>query len=421
MLLQQTINRQLTDSAHLVVIIGAIIFFGFPLSYWIWDEWFPQPYESPAMSIIASLMGLGLLISPYWPEKLKMLLPWYWFSCLVYSLCFFFAYSFLMNHADVTSSSWLLFSVFLLILLVDLQTLCTILGIGFVLAFSLYYFTSPSVHFSGEHIELTLILCFVLICSTLLNYKTKLVSQQRTAGIAAAAGMIAHELRTPLLGIKSGAQAISAAMPTLFEAYEIAKHRQLLSAPFRENRFKQLEKVNDRIVHEVDYANTMIDMLLIKAGHEKALERCVLENFSMRECLQEAIARYPFQSVKAKELITYEGDFEFIGSMLLMQHVLFNLLKNAFHAIATAQKGEVTIWTSEDANNHFLHIKDTAKGIPKEQQTFLFENFYTTTFMGTGLGLYFCKMVMKKFQGDITCESQEHFYTQFNLKFPKIQ
>jgi signal transduction histidine kinase len=49
----------------------------------------------------------------------------------------------------------------------------------------------------------------------------------------------------------------------------------------------------------------------------------------------------------------------------------------------------------------------------------LFDHFYTTTFMGTGIGLSFCKLVMERFGGDIFCESEEGAYTRFTLLFPK--
>ena len=50
----------------------------------------------------------------------------------------------------------------------------------------------------------------------------------------------------------------------------------------------------------------------------------------------------------------------------------------------------------------------------------LFEHFYTTTFMGTGIGLSFCKLVMNRFGGDIRCEAQEGVYTKFILSFQLV-
>lgn len=418
--LDQSMQRSLASSSHQLIVVGMLAFIGFPLFYWIWSVLFPQPYENLWLRLIGSGLGLGLILTPYWPAGCKKYLSWYWFLAVLYALPFFFGYSFLMNQASVISSMSLLCSVFLLILLVDFLSVLMLFLLGWGLAFICYYLTAEHIYFSSEHLEMGLIILFVVIAGTTVNYKAAMFQQQRLAGMAAAAGMIAHELRTPLLGIKSGAQAMATYSPILFSAYNLAKEQGILTPSIREHRVRQLESVSERIINEIDYANTIIDILLIKAGRENTLENCVLEPCSMADCLSEAIARYPFSSATVRSLVTWQGDFQFMGSKLLMQHVLFNLLKNALYAIATAQRGEVTIWTEQGDKYNYLYIKDTAKGMSVLQLSRLFEHFYTTTFMGTGIGLSFCKLVMERFGGDIDCKAQEgdNAYTKFILRFP---
>ena len=419
--LDRSMLRSLSSSAHQLVAVGAIAFFGFPLFYWIWSVCFPQPYENIGLRLLGSLLGLGLMLTPYWPAWSKPYMPWYWFLTILYALSFFFAYSFLMNQANVIASMSLLCSVFLLVLLVDLLSLSIVLILGWGLAFLCYFSTSSTVYLGQEHIEMGLVMLFVVIAGSTVNYKTAMLQQQRMAGVAAAAGMIAHELRTPLLGIKSGAQALANYSPMLFSAYKLAKEHGMLSTTIREGRVAPLEGVAERIISEIDYANMIIDMLLIKAGRESTLQHCVLELSSMAECINEAIARYPFQPLDAQALVDWQpGDFQFNGSKILMQHVLFNLLKNALYAIATARRGEITIWTESLPQSNYLYVQDTAKGMSSQQLARLFDHFYTTTFMGTGIGLSFCKLVMNRFGGDICCESQDGVYTKFILSFPIV-
>ena len=104
-----------------------------------------------------------------------------------------------------------------------------------------------------------------------------------------------------------------------------------------------------------------------------------------------------------------------------MQHVLFNLLKNALYAIESAQKGEITMWVASAEKSNCLYFKDTGKGMDERQLLRLFDHFYTTTYMGTGLGLSFCKLVMLRFGGNISCEAVEDKYTQFMLTFPGLK
>ena len=417
---EQSMQRSLSGSAHQFVAVGAIVFFGFPLLYWVGSAGFPLPYENLWLRLRGSVLGLGLMLTPYWPAWSKPYMPWYWFLTILYVLSFFFAYTFLINQVSVISAMSLLCSVFLLVMLVDLLSLSILLVLGWGLAFLCYYLTSSHMHFGEEHLEMSLIVLFVVITGSTVNYKSAMLQQQRMAGMAAAAGMIAHELRTPLLGIKSGAQALSTYSPQLFTAYHLAKEHGILPSTIRGNRVQQLEGVSERIIREIDYANTMIDMLLIQAGQEHSLQNCLLEPCTMAECLSEAIARYPFQTASARALVSWQGDFQLNGSKLLMQHVLFNLLKNALHAIATAQRGEITLWTERRDNYNYLYVQDTAKGMSARELSHLFEHFYTTTFMGTGLGLSFCKLVMNRFGGDIVCEAQEGVYTKFTLSFPLV-
>ncbi|KTD17562.1 sensor histidine kinase [Legionella jordanis] len=416
--LNNSMQRSLSHAAHQLVAVGAIAFLGFPLFYWIWTECFPQPYETLSLRLIGSLLGLGLMLTPYWPLSAKRYLPGYWFLTILYTLSFFFAFSFLMNQASVISAMSLLCSVFLLVLLVDLPSLIVLLLLGWGLALISYYMIAPHYYFGEEHLELALVLLFVIVAGSTVNYKTAMLQQQRLAGMAAAAGMIAHELRTPLLGIKSGARAMALYSPQLFRAYDLAKEHGLLKSAIRDNRLQQLKEISDRIISEIDYANTIIDMLLIKAARENSLQNCILETCSIAECLEEAMARYPFKSQQERSLVEWEGDFNFIGSKLLMQHVLFNLLKNALYVIATAQKGQIKIWTKGGDKFNSLYFRDSAKGMSYQQLSKLFNHFYSTTFMGTGIGLSFCKLVMNRFGGDIRCEAEEGLYTQFTLMFP---
>ncbi|KTD33311.1 sensor protein LuxN [Legionella nautarum] len=418
--LDHSMQRSLSNAGHQLVAVGAIAFLGFPLFYLIWTEWFPQSYETFWLRIIGSFLGLGLMLSPYWPNSTRAYLPWYWFLSILYTLSFFFAFSFFMNNASVISAMSLLCSVFLLVLLVDLLSLTILLLLGWGMALICYCLFAPELYFGVEHIETALVLLFVIVTGSTVNYKATMLQQQRLEGMAAAAGMIAHELRTPLLGIKSGAKAMSRYSPQLFQAYQLAKEQGLLGNTLRDLRMQQLEEVSDRIICEIDYANTIIDMLLIKAGRENFLQNCVLESCSMADCLAAAIARYPFKTSEERSLVTWQGDFAFTGSKLLMQHVLFNLLKNALYVIATAQKGEINIWTEKRDKFNTLYFKDSSIGMSSQQLARIFNHFYTTTFMGTGIGLSFCKLVMNRFGGDIRCDAKEGCYTQFMLSFPAI-
>ena len=113
--------------------------------------------------------------------------------------------------------------------------------------------------------------------------------------------------------------------------------------------------------------------------------------------------------------VDLEGDFIFKGDETLMIFVLFNLLKNSLY-----YKAKINIWL--DADKKFLYFKDDGVGIPADKLELIFDDFFTSNKKGgTGLGLPFCKRVMKAFDGDISCKSKVSEGVEFCLKFPAYQ
>lgn len=88
--------------------------------------------------------------------------------------------------------------------------------------------------------------------------------------------------------------------------------------------------------------------------------------------------------------------------------------------IQKARKGEIYIWLEQKQNYNFAYFKDTSAGICKKSLPFLFDEFFSMTENGTGVGLTFCKLVMRELGGNITVDSVEGEYTTFIMSFPKL-
>jgi len=65
-------------------------------------------------------------------------------------------------------------------------------------------------------------------------------------------------------------------------------------------------------------------------------------------------------------------------------------------------------------------VKDTGCGIPKDQQSKIFQPFYTTKIKGegTGLGLDIVKKVIDRHDGSITLESRPGIGSSFFVLLP---
>ena len=165
----------------------------------------------------------------------------------------------------------------------------------------------------------------------------------------------------------------------------------------------------------------MIDMLLMKTQNRPISQQdcCIL---AINNCIELAISQYPLSSSE-REMMIWTSDnenFDFYGQETLMRHVLFNLLKNALYFTKAKDQGQIRFSTNCTSEFNELHIYDTGLGIDPVKLPLIFDEHYSTTSEGAGLGLSFCRQYMENIGGTITCQSEKDHYTEFVLRFPPI-
>lgn len=422
--LQQSLMDAANRVEHHTLPIGAVAALGYLFYYWLWEYVYPQPYESFPLRLLGAFLYVAVMLRAVWPRRWQESFPWVWFVALIYTIPFLFSYFLLRNDFSHLWITTVLMGFLLTIMLVDWLALTIIwaLGVGLaVLVFTLQGHSLTTVN-AMMYFEDFFLFPFAVLAGVTFRYLTDRANQQKLHGILAAATSIAHELRTPLLGIKSGVEGIRKYYPGLYDGYSKAREAGLEVQSIRRAHLEALMPVIERIQDETDYSNTIIDMLLINAG-KKALDDSQYKFCSVKTCLEKALRRYPFGSRHDRELTYWhhpKSDFHFWGSETLMVHVLFNLMKNALYFIEKAGKGDIHIWISHGKDHNILHFKDTGTGIPRHILPHIFEKFYSSTDEGTGIGLSFCKRVIKSFGGSILCDSVEHEYTEFQIRFPHL-
>ena len=98
----------------------------------------------------------------------------------------------------------------------------------------------------------------------------------------------------------------------------------------------------------------------------------------------------------------------------MMIFVIYNLLKNALH-----YQVKIEIRTEIKSDDNYLYFKDYGPGIESDKLELIFESFFTSGKKdGTGLGLPFCRRIMRAFDGEIICRSELEKGTEFEMKFP---
>lgn len=112
---------------------------------------------------------------------------------------------------------------------------------------------------------------------------------------------------------------------------------------------------------------------------------------------------------------TYDADKQMLG--IIAQNLLSNAVKY------TPEGGKVNVTLKDDEKGIVFSVKDDGIGIPKEQQTRIFERMFradnAATIQGTGLGLYIIKRITENIHGDIWFESVEGEGTTFTVVLPK--
>lgn len=107
----------------------------------------------------------------------------------------------------------------------------------------------------------------------------------------------------------------------------------------------------------------------------------------------------------------------------LTRMTLENLLSNAVKY--TPEKGKVEFKVAVKNNQLVYSVKDTGCGIPKADQSKMFQKLYRASNVqgvkGNGFGLYVAKGAVEAQDGSIAFESTEGKGTKFNVSLPIIQ
>ncbi|MFC0272563.1 histidine kinase N-terminal domain-containing protein [Metabacillus herbersteinensis] len=102
-----------------------------------------------------------------------------------------------------------------------------------------------------------------------------------------------------------------------------------------------------------------------------------------------------------------------------LRQVCINLILNSIDALKQVEKPRNIQLSVEDFQNQVtLNITNNGPDLSQDEINVIFEPFYTTKEMGTGIGLYVCKEIVEKNDGTISCSSGNGL-TTFSISLPK--
>ncbi|MDP5276771.1 sensor histidine kinase [Chengkuizengella axinellae] len=103
-----------------------------------------------------------------------------------------------------------------------------------------------------------------------------------------------------------------------------------------------------------------------------------------------------------------------------LRQVFLNILLNSIDALQQVKHSkEINIDCKTINEKAEIMISNNGPVIPKEISNVIFEPFYTTKELGTGIGLYVCKNIIEKYNGEISVDS-DYDITSFYIKIPLL-
>ncbi|NMB56341.1 hypothetical protein GYA19_00165 [Candidatus Beckwithbacteria bacterium] len=215
----------------------------------------------------------------------------------------------------------------------------------------------------------------------------------------------AHEMRAPLTAVKGYLSMLS-------EDKAMQKHKQLQA--FLDGALEGAER-------EIRLVNNMLNLSRIEEGrlvYQMGLVKLSqVAQFTYDEFKAEAEAkRLTFRLNINKEI----KDKVYVDQDRIHE-ITTNLVSNA---IKYTDEGSVIInVTNPDKDNVEFEVVDTGFGMNKDEQQKLFTKFYRAESsagkkMGTGLGLYITRLLIEKFGGKISFESERGKGSTFSFILP---
>jgi two-component system sensor histidine kinase AtoS len=231
----------------------------------------------------------------------------------------------------------------------------------------------------------------------------EILRMDRLVSLGKLASGIAHEIRNPLAGIKTTAQAFSEELET--------------DDPRREylNRItKEIDRLNDLLKTFFSFAKPQ-KLNLVPCHFKEIINEIV--PFLFKEIADNGIR---FVETYHPQLPKIQVDKN------QMHQVFLNLFLNAIQAMPNG--GELKIDVSPlrstllDGFKNVIKIviSDTGRGIPPHLIQKIFDPFFTTKPKGVGLGLSIAYQIIKKHGGTIAVKSEWERGTSFVINLPEI-
>lgn len=267
----------------------------------------------------------------------------------------------------------------------------------------IYLGFTTTVRYDSEHRKLGYIVSLRDI-TQIREMRQTIMRMDRLASSGVLTSAIAHEIRNPLAGIKTMAQALEKEM-------KADDHRM----EYVQRIIKQINRLNELLKAFFTYARP------VRPEKKQCDFRMIVKE--IKELLR---SRCENEKIKIEEIYDPFLPMLFVDENQIQQ-VMINLIMNGLDAMEKG--GKLTVEAQlirrslppkfhDEREVVEIRVSDTGKGIPREQIKSIFDAFYTTKPNGIGLGLSIVYRIVEEHGGEILVDSIEKKGTTFTLLIP---
>jgi PAS domain S-box-containing protein len=223
----------------------------------------------------------------------------------------------------------------------------------------------------------------------------KLLKSERFASIGELAGMLGHDLRNPLSGIRGANFYLRRKLDGKLDHQDKAM-------------FESIDK-------SIDYSNKIINDLLDYASFYSDEVKLELSQVTPKKLVKAALAL----SVQPQNITLVDETKDtpqFYLDEVKICRSFINILKNAFDAMPNG--GEMQVSSVVEADKVKFIFKDNGCGMTKETIEKLWTPLFTTKAKGMGFGMVICKRNIKAHGGKIALESVSGQGTTITVELP---
>ncbi|HKP02084.1 MAG TPA: ATP-binding protein [Chthoniobacterales bacterium] len=266
--------------------------------------------------------------------------------------------------------------------------------------------------FHGEQGEMLGALVVLTDITALKRLELQIRRSDRLASLGTLSAGMAHEIKNPLVSIKTFAQ--------------------LLPERYQDSDFR--DTFSNLIGHEIDRIDSLVNQLLRFARPAKP----VLKPMHVHDVLEKSLQLVGHRLYQKEIKLTrsWRADVDTIRADAdQLEQVFLNFFLNAMDAMNRG--GELSVGTEIRAASEWVAaisgsngeshevllvtIRDDGEGIRTEDIPHVFDPFFTTKDYGTGLGLSVVHGIIQEHGGQIEVESELSKGTSFHILLPLVR